>query len=41
MGELKETKWYDAETLGDGAAADAGWLREWAKQELDATQLGD
>lgn len=40
-GELKETKWYDAETLGDGAAADAGWLREWAKQELDATQLGD
>ena len=40
-GELKEIKWYDAETLGDGIAANDGWLREWAKQELDATQLGD
>lgn len=40
-GELKETKWYDVETLGDGITDDAGWLREWAKQELDAAQLGD
>ena len=40
-GKLKEIKWYDVETLGDGIAANADWLRDWAKQELDATQLGD
>ena len=38
-GELKDMKWYDVETLGDGIAADADWLREWAAQELGAFRL--
>lgn len=38
-GELKDMKWYDVETLGDGIAANADWLREWAAQEMDAFRL--
>ena len=38
-GELKDMKWYDVETLGDGIAANADWLREWAAQELGAFRL--